>query len=65
MIVTVLVLIAFGTSIAIALMLFGFLAACRVLLVILGTVLDAASILLVLRPLGLSVVSAAGRDLIW
>lgn len=44
---------------------FGFLLIYLVLLVILGTVLDSTSILLILLPLALPVVSALGGDLIW
>ena len=44
---------------------FGFLAAYLVLLVVLGTVLDSTSILLILLPLALPVVGALGGDLIW
>lgn len=44
---------------------FGFLAIYLLLLVVLGTVLDSTSILLILLPLALPVVSALGGDLIW
>jgi len=44
---------------------FGFLAAYLVLLVVLGTVLDSTSILLILLPLALPVVTALGGSLIW
>jgi len=44
---------------------FGFLFAYLVLLIILGTVLDSTSILLILLPLALPVVRALGGDLIW
>ena len=44
---------------------FGFLAIYLLLLVLLGTVLDSTSILLILLPLALPVVSALGGDLIW
>ena len=43
----------------------GFLAAYLVLLVVLGTVLDSTSILLILLPLALPVVTALGGSLIW
>lgn len=43
----------------------GFLAAYLVLLIILGTVLDSTSILLILLPLVLPVVSELGGNLIW
>lgn len=44
---------------------FGFLAIYLLLLIVLGTVLDSTSILLILLPLALPVVSALGGDLIW
>jgi tripartite ATP-independent transporter DctM subunit len=44
---------------------FGFLAIYLVLLVVLGTVLDSTSIMLILLPLALPVVVALGGDLIW
>ena len=44
---------------------FGFLLIYLMLLVLLGTVLDSTSILLILLPLALPVVSALGGDLIW
>ncbi len=44
---------------------FGFLLIYLLLLVLLGTVLDSTSILLILLPLALPVVSALGGDLIW
>jgi tripartite ATP-independent transporter DctM subunit len=44
---------------------FGFLVVYLVLLIILGMVLDSTSILLILLPLALPVVSALGGDLIW
>jgi C4-dicarboxylate transporter, DctM subunit len=44
---------------------FGFLAIYLLLLVVLGTVLDSTSILLILLPLALPVVVALGGDLIW
>jgi tripartite ATP-independent transporter DctM subunit len=44
---------------------FGFLVVYLVLLVILGMVLDSTSILLILLPLALPVVTALGGDLIW
>ena len=44
---------------------FGFLAAYLVLLIILGTVLDSTSILLILLPLALPVVGELGGNLIW
>jgi C4-dicarboxylate transporter DctM subunit len=44
---------------------FGFLFAYLVLLIILGTVLDSTSIMLILLPLALPVVVALGGDLIW
>jgi tripartite ATP-independent transporter DctM subunit len=44
---------------------FGFLAIYLLLLVVLGTVLDSTSILLILLPLALPVVTALGGDLIW
>ena len=44
---------------------FGFLMIYLLLLVVLGTVLDSTSILLILLPLALPVVSALGGDLIW
>jgi len=44
---------------------FGFLAAYLLLLVVLGMVLDSTSILLILLPLALPVVSALGGNLIW
>jgi tripartite ATP-independent transporter DctM subunit len=44
---------------------FGFLCAYLVLLVVLGTVLDSTSILLILLPLALPVVTALGGSLIW
>jgi tripartite ATP-independent transporter DctM subunit len=44
---------------------FGFLFAYLILLIVLGTVLDSTSILLILLPLALPVVSALGGDLIW
>lgn len=44
---------------------FGFLFAYLLLLVVLGTVLDSTSILLILLPLALPVVSALGGNLIW
>lgn len=44
---------------------FGFLLIYLVLLVVLGTVLDSTSIMLILLPLALPVVSALGGDLIW
>jgi C4-dicarboxylate transporter DctM subunit len=43
----------------------GFLAAYLVLLVVLGTVLDSTSIMLILLPLALPVVDALGGNLIW
>jgi tripartite ATP-independent transporter DctM subunit len=43
----------------------GFLAAYLLLLVVLGMVLDSTSILLILLPLALPVVTALGGDLIW
>ena len=44
---------------------FGFLAAYLVLLIILGTVLDSTSILLILLPLALPVIGELGGNLIW
>jgi len=44
---------------------FGFLFVYLLLLIVLGTVLDSTSILLILLPLALPVVSALGGDLIW
>lgn len=44
---------------------FGFLAIYLLLLVLLGTVLDSTSILLILLPLALPVVKALGASLIW
>jgi TRAP-type C4-dicarboxylate transport system permease large subunit len=44
---------------------FGFLLVYLVLLILLGMVLDSTSILLILLPLALPVVSALGGDLIW
>lgn len=44
---------------------FGFLIIYLLLLIILGTVLDSTSILLILLPLALPVVTALGGDLIW
>jgi tripartite ATP-independent transporter DctM subunit len=44
---------------------FGFLFIYLLLLIILGTVLDSTSILLILLPLALPVVAALGGDLIW
>jgi len=44
---------------------FGFLVVYLVLLIILGMVLDSTSILLILLPLALPVVTALGGDLIW
>ena len=44
---------------------FGFLLIYLVLLIVLGTVLDSTSILLILLPLALPVVTALGGDLIW
>ena len=44
---------------------FGFLAAYLLLLIILGTVLDSTSILLILLPLALPVVGELGGNLIW
>jgi tripartite ATP-independent transporter DctM subunit len=44
---------------------FGFLFIYLLLLIVLGTVLDSTSILLILLPLALPVVSALGGDLIW
>jgi tripartite ATP-independent transporter DctM subunit len=44
---------------------FGFLFIYLLLLIILGTVLDSTSILLILLPLALPVVTALGGDLIW
>ncbi|WP_428099820.1 TRAP transporter large permease subunit [Candidatus Rariloculus sp.] len=44
---------------------FGFLAAYLLLLVVLGTVLDSTSILLILLPLALPVVGELGGNLIW
>ncbi len=44
---------------------FGFLLIYLLLLIILGMVLDSTSILLILLPLALPVVSALGGDLIW
>ncbi|HEX6998264.1 MAG TPA: TRAP transporter large permease [Gammaproteobacteria bacterium] len=43
----------------------GFLAAYLILLVVLGMVLDSTSILLILLPLALPVVTALGGDLVW
>jgi C4-dicarboxylate transporter DctM subunit len=43
----------------------GFLAGYLIVLIALGTVLDSTSILLILLPLALPVVSALGGDLIW
>jgi tripartite ATP-independent transporter DctM subunit len=45
--------------------LMGFLAAYLVLLIVLGTVLDSTSILLILLPLALPVVAELGGNLIW
>ncbi|HEY5624171.1 MAG TPA: TRAP transporter large permease subunit [Gammaproteobacteria bacterium] len=45
--------------------LLGFLAAYLVLLIVLGTVLDSTSILLILLPLALPVVAELGGNLIW
>jgi tripartite ATP-independent transporter DctM subunit len=44
---------------------FGFLAVYLLLLVVLGTVLDSTSIMLIVLPLALPVVSALGGNLIW
>jgi tripartite ATP-independent transporter DctM subunit len=44
---------------------FGFLFIYLLLLIVLGTVLDSTSILLILLPLALPVVSALGGDLVW
>jgi C4-dicarboxylate transporter DctM subunit len=44
---------------------FGFLSFYLLLLIVLGTVLDSTSILLILLPLALPVVSSLGGDLIW
>lgn len=44
---------------------FGFLLIYLALLVVLGTVLDSTSIMLILLPLALPVVTALGGDLIW
>jgi C4-dicarboxylate transporter DctM subunit len=44
---------------------FGFLAVYLLLLIVLGMVLDSTSILLILLPLALPVVTALGGDLIW
>lgn len=44
---------------------FGFLAAYLLLLVVLGTVLDSTSIMLILLPLALPVVGELGGNLIW
>jgi C4-dicarboxylate transporter DctM subunit len=44
---------------------FGFLLVYLILLVVLGMVLDSTSILLILLPLSLPVVTALGGDLIW
>ena len=44
---------------------FSFLAIYLLLLIVLGTVLDSTSILLIILPLALPVVSALGGDLIW
>ena len=44
---------------------FGFLAIYLLLLILLGTVLDSTSILLILLPLALPVVKALGASLIW
>ncbi|HEX7081830.1 MAG TPA: TRAP transporter large permease subunit [Gammaproteobacteria bacterium] len=43
----------------------GFLAAYLVLLIVLGCVLDSTSIMLILLPLALPVVTALGGDLVW
>jgi tripartite ATP-independent transporter DctM subunit len=43
----------------------GFMAGYLILLILLGTVLDSTSILLILLPLALPVVTALGGDLIW
>jgi TRAP-type C4-dicarboxylate transport system permease large subunit len=43
----------------------GFLAGYLVLLILLGTVLDSTSILLILLPLALPVVAELGGNLIW
>ena len=45
--------------------LLGFLAAYLLLLIVLGTVLDSTSILLILLPLALPVVTELGGDLVW
>lgn len=45
--------------------LLGFLAAYLLLLIVLGTVLDSTSILLILLPLALPVVAELGGDLVW
>jgi len=44
---------------------FGFLAIYLLLLIVLGTVLDSTSIMLIVLPLALPVVSALGGNLIW
>ena len=44
---------------------FGFLLIYLMLLIVLGTVLDSTSILLILLPLALPVVTALGGDLVW
>jgi tripartite ATP-independent transporter DctM subunit len=45
--------------------LFGFLAAYLVLLVVLGTLLDSTSIMLIMLPLALPVATALGANLVW
>jgi C4-dicarboxylate transporter, DctM subunit len=45
--------------------LFGFLAAYLVLLIVLGTLLDSTSIMLIMLPLALPVASALGANLVW
>ncbi len=44
---------------------FGFLAAYLVLLIVLGTLLDSTSIMLIMLPLALPVASALGANLVW
>ena len=45
--------------------LFGFLAAYLILLIVLGTLLDSTSIMLIMLPLALPVATALGANLVW
>src|SRR5690606_17157616 len=54
-----------GTIVAAELGMFAFLAVYLLILIVLGMFLDSVSIMLVVLPLMLPVVSALGGDLIW